>query len=64
MTRFLGTLVVILFLVAGLGWYRGWFHAESHDVNGQSTVTVTVDKDKFDQDKTSAKQEVQDLGHK
>ncbi|MGD0767151.1 MAG: hypothetical protein ABSB42_02905 [Tepidisphaeraceae bacterium] len=64
MIRLLGILVVALFVVAGIGYYRGWFHAESHDANGQRTVTVTVDKDKLDQDKASAQQQVQDLGHK
>ncbi len=64
MTRFLGALVLLFALFACVGYYRGWFHAESHDAGGESTVTVTVDKDKFNQDKDSAKQEVRDLGHK
>jgi hypothetical protein len=64
MIRFLGMLVVLSLIVAGIGYYRGWFHAESSDMNGQSSLTVTVDKDKFDQDKASAQQQVQDLGHK
>jgi|HubBroStandDraft_1064217.scaffolds.fasta_scaffold198435_1 hypothetical protein len=64
MIRFLGILVVLAALVAGIGYYRGWFHAASADTNGQGTVTLTVDKDKLNQDKASAQQEVQDLGHK
>lgn len=64
MTRFLGTLAVLCVLVAGIGYFRGWFHAGSSDTNGQSTVTVTVDKDKLNQDKASAQQQVQDLTHK
>ncbi|MGA2440529.1 MAG: hypothetical protein ABSH08_06200 [Tepidisphaeraceae bacterium] len=64
MTRLLGILVVVLLVVAGIGYYRGWFHAESHDANGHATVTVTVDKDKLNQDKASAQQQVQDLGRK
>ena len=64
MIRILGMLVVLLAVIAGIGYYRGWFHAGSTDTNGQQTVTVTVDKDKLDQDKASAQQEVQDLGHK
>jgi hypothetical protein len=62
--RFLGILVVLSVLVACIGYYRGWFQAESSDINGQPTVSVTVDKDKLNQDKASARQEVQDLGHK
>ena len=64
MIRLLGMLVVLLAVIAGIGYYRGWFHAGSADINGQSTVTVTVDKDKLNQDKASAQQEVQDLAHK
>jgi hypothetical protein len=64
MTRFLGVLVVVFAVIALFGYFRGWFHAESHDINGQSTVSVTVDKDKFDQDKVSAQQDVQNLGNK
>jgi len=57
-------MIRLLFVVAGIGYYRGWFHAESHDTNGQRSVTVTVDKDKLDQDKAGAQQQVQDLAHK
>ena len=64
MIRLLGILVVLAALITGIGYYRGWFHAESGDTSGQHTVTVTVDKDKISQDKASAQQEVQDLGHK
>jgi len=64
MLRFLGMLVVLLALVAGFGYYRGWFHAGSSDSNGQDTIKLTVDQNKLDQDKASAQQQVQDLGHK
>jgi hypothetical protein len=64
MIRFLCILVVLFVLVAGIGYYRGWFHTESQAANGHDTVTVTVDKDKISQDKASAEQQVQDLTHK
>jgi hypothetical protein len=64
MLRFFGTLVVVLAIVAGIGFYEGWFHASSSDTNGHDTVKLTVDKDKIDQDKASAQQQVQDLAHK
>jgi len=60
----LGMLVVVFALIAAVGYYRGWFHAESSDTNGHSSLTVTVDKDKVDQDKASARQDVQNLEHK
>jgi hypothetical protein len=64
MIRFLGMLVLLSILVAGIGYYRGWFRAESQDTNGQGAITLTVDKNKLNQDKASAQQEVQDLRHK
>jgi hypothetical protein len=64
MIRLLGMLVVLGLLFAGVGYYRGWFHAGSSDTNGQGTVTLTVDQNKLDQDKASAQQQVQDLTHK
>ena len=64
MLRFLGALVLIAAIVAGVGYYRGWFNAQSSNTNGQSSVKLTVDKDKLNQDKASVQQQVQDLGHK
>ena len=64
MIRLLGILVVLCALIAAIGFYRGWFQTESQATSGHATVTVTVDKDKINQDKTSAEQQVQDLGHK
>ena len=64
MIRLLGLLVAVLIVVAGIGYYRGWFQAESHDNSGQHTVILTVDKDKLNQDKASVQQKVHDLEHK
>jgi hypothetical protein len=64
MIRFLGVLVVLSAIVAGIGFYRGWFHTESTNAGGHDAVTVTVDKDKINQDKASAEQQVSDLAHK
>jgi hypothetical protein len=64
MLRFIGLLVVLLALVAGFGYYRGWFHAQTSDINGQHTVTMTVDNNKLNQDKAGAQQQVQDVVNK
>jgi hypothetical protein len=64
MIRFLGMLVVLSVLVVGIGYYRGWFRASSIDNNGHDTIKLTLDKDKLNQDKASAQQQVQDLTHK
>ena len=64
MMRLLGILVVLFALVAGFGYYRGWFQAQGGAVDGQSTLIVTVDKNKIDQDKAKAQQDLQNLDHK
>jgi hypothetical protein len=60
MIRILGMFVALLIVLAVIGYFRGWFHMESHDINGHETVTVTVDKAKLDQDKAHAEQEVRE----
>jgi predicted negative regulator of RcsB-dependent stress response len=56
--------VVVLFLVGvvGLGFYRGWFGLSTHNTNHQSNATITVDKDKIQEDEHKAKDEMQGLG--
>ncbi|MGA3067539.1 MAG: hypothetical protein ABSF29_11910 [Tepidisphaeraceae bacterium] len=44
MLRFLGLLLVLSLGVAAVGYYRGWFHAESHNAGGHDSVILTVDK--------------------
>jgi predicted negative regulator of RcsB-dependent stress response len=55
--------VVVLFLVGivGLGFYRGWFGLSTHNTDHQANATITVDKDKIQEDEHKAKEEVQSL---
>ena len=64
MYRFLGFLIALLLVVAVVGYYRGWFHADTHTTNGHDSITVTVDKDKLSQDKSSAEQHLPVVGPK
>jgi hypothetical protein len=60
-----GLLVVLVLLVAGvagLGFYRGWFSFASESGGGSANVTLTVDKDKFQEDREAATRGVQGLG--
>ncbi len=63
MARLLMVLVVIAAVVAGVGFYRGWFRATSDGSADQPAVTVTVDKEKIQQDKDDAQKKVDDLRH-
>jgi len=59
-------LVIVLVLVGagivGLGFYRGWFNIGSDKTGGKSTVTLSVDTDKIQEDKKTAVADVQDVG--
>jgi uncharacterized protein (UPF0333 family) len=62
MTRIFITLVLIVAVVAGLGFYMGWFHFSSGSDGNSSHVTVSMDKDQIQEDKDKAVDKVQDLG--
>jgi hypothetical protein len=59
--RVLIVLVLIVSGVAGLGFYRGWFHLTSDGSGDKPAVTVTVDKEKIHQDTNDAHKKVQEL---
>lgn len=57
-------LVVLVAAAFALGLYKGWFHVASNSADGKSNITLTVDKDKIQQDTDKAVATVQDLGQK
>lgn len=48
--------------IVGLGFFLGWFHVGSDTTDGKQNVTLSVDTDKFQEDRKSAVANVQDLG--
>jgi uncharacterized protein (UPF0333 family) len=62
MTRMLLALVLIVTVVASLGFYMGWFHFSSGSDGNSAHVTVSMDKDQIQEDKDKAVDKVQDLG--
>jgi hypothetical protein len=58
MKGLLVVLVLVLVGIAGLGFYRGWFHLSTENVDHKANVTFTVDEDKVREDG----QKVRDLG--
>ena len=62
MRRMLLGLALIVAVVAGLGFYRGWFHFSSGSDDNNAHVTVSVDKGQIQEDKDKAVDKVQDLG--
>ena len=56
--------VVLLVAIGCLGFYRGWFAFSSENAEHKSHMTLTVDQDKIQADEKTAKEKVQNLGHK
>ena len=54
--------VLLLVGIAGLGFYRGWFHLSTNSTDQKPSATITVDKDKIHADEEMAKETVQGLG--
>jgi hypothetical protein len=48
--------------IVGLGFYQGWFLVASTKDDGKSNVTLSVDTDKFQEDRKTAQQRVQAVG--
>ena len=64
MKALLFLVVLLLVGIAGLGFYRGWFHLSTNSTDQQPSATITVDKDKLHADEEMAKEKVQGLGQK
>jgi hypothetical protein len=64
MKGLLAVLVLLLIVIAGFGFYRGWFSLSTATADHKSNVTFSVDQDKFQKDEAKAKEKVQGLGHK
>jgi len=64
MKRLLFVLVLLVAGVVGLGFYQRWFSIGSDSADGKGNITLTVDKDKFQEDRKTAQEKAQDVGHK
>jgi hypothetical protein len=51
MKTLLKLLVLIVVVVAGVGFYLGWFHLSTRSDDSKPNISLTVDKQKFDADK-------------
>lgn len=55
-------LILLVAVVAAVGFYRGWFTVSWDEGNGKGQVTGTVDNEKIEADKKRAVEEVRNLG--
>jgi hypothetical protein len=63
MKSLLTVLVLVVAVVAGLGFYLGWFTVGWDRAGGKGHITGTLDEDKFQEDKNKALKAAHDLGH-
>ena len=66
MKSLFGVVVLLLIVIAGVGFYQGWFHfstnSSTNSAGHTSSATITVDQDRIHADEQKAKDEVQGLG--
>ena len=59
---FIGVLLLLLFCVVGIGFYRGWFTLSSRDTgSNQTDIKLTVDGDKAKEDVDKVKDKTTEL---
>ena len=61
MRKFLGTLVLLASIVAGVGFSRGWFDVSTDDQPGTTNVELKIDKEKIKQDAETAAEKAREL---
>lgn len=52
--KILGAIVLVLAIIAGVGFYRGWFRVASNNTDTNSNITLNVDKGKIQDDRDAA----------
>jgi hypothetical protein len=63
MNRLLVGLVLVVAVVVGLGFYRGWFDAATDSADGKSHLNITVDKDKIKEDEEKVVKKIHNVEH-
>ncbi len=64
MKRFIAVVVLVVLLLIGVGFYRGWFAVSSSEAGKASNkvnVNLTVDRDKIEEDAEAVKNKTTEL---
>ena len=54
MLKFLGVLVLLVVLIAGVSYYQEWWTYSTHDEKGNFNISISVDKTQIEKDKKKA----------
>lgn len=61
MRKFLGTLVIVLLVIAVVGFFRGWLSLSSDDAEGKTKLEISIDKTQLKDDTSKLKDGARDL---
>ena len=61
MRKFLGTLVILIVIVAVVGFFRGWFNISTSNQPGNTNIELQIDKDKIKEDAEKVKEKAEGL---
>ena len=62
MRNVLALLSAVVLLVAGVGWYRGWYHVQNSPAPaGHHAVNIDIDKNKIGKDLYEGEEELQKI---
>jgi hypothetical protein len=61
MKRLIGAIAITLAIVAGVGYYLGWFQFSTNQSGEKSNLEITVDKQKIRDDAEAAKKKAEEL---
>lgn len=61
MKNFLALVGGLVLILAGVGWYKGWYSINRQQQNGQSGLTIAIDTGKIKEDLADGKEKLRDL---
>ncbi len=64
MARFITALLVIAFVIGGVGWYRGWFQFGTSQEGDKTNINISVDKEKIREDEKGVQERLRNIGNK
>ncbi len=61
MRKFIGTLAILILLVGGIGYSRGWFDFTKSDEPGSTNIELKIDREKIKEDAEMVKEKAKEL---